>query len=120
MRHLARLSFVCLTLVFASLGFNGRALAQEMTFAPDPLNFANQVVGTSSAPSPVTVTNVGGANLTVTAVALATGTQFSISSEDCTTSPIAPAGTCTINVVFSPTASGLQSDTVNVTSNAVA
>ena len=69
-----------------------------------------------------TVTNDGTAPLNVTNVTLggANPSQFDIVSQDCvSSSPIAfPAGTCTINVRFSPTSLGGKHATIVIASDA--
>lgn len=98
---------------------NGDGVQPEVTLNPTSLSFGNQLVGTTSATQSVTVENTGTSDLTVSLVDLATGTDFTIANEDCTTlSPIAPTGTCTIDVEFSPTTTGFLTDDLQITSDA--
>jgi len=86
--------------------------------SPATLTFASQGVNTSSAAQNVTVTNSSAFPLTVSSVTI-TGTnanQFS-QTNNCTT-VAGSGGTCTIAVVFTPTASGSMSATLNVNDNA--
>ena len=69
------------------------------------LAFSTQAVGVSGEEN-VTLTNTGSASLTVTTVTLG-GTNsgdFSESDDCVSSSPIAPAGTCTLDVTFTPAA----------------
>ena len=86
---------------------------------PDPVDFADQVVGSSSTERTVTVTNTGTAPLNVTGVDLGGSNpgQFSKGASTCTT-PVAPAGTCTVKVTFSPTSTGNKTADLRFTSDA--
>ena len=84
------------------------------------MTFSNQLVGTTSTERTVTVTNTGGADLTVSAVTLG-GTdpgQFGKGAETCTTAPIAPTATCTVKVTFAPTSAGNKTATLTFTTTA--
>jgi hypothetical protein len=90
-----------------------------VTLNPTSLNFGLQLLSPSAATQVITLTNSGNASLTVTAVAMTTGTQFTVSSTNCISgSPIAANGTCTITIQFSPTTVGAATDAVNITDNA--
>jgi hypothetical protein len=95
-----------------SLSGNGT----EITMSPSPVNFGTQTVGTTSAPMTVTLTNHGTTTVTVTSATI-TGTSkgdFKIQSNGCT-SIAANGGTCTINVTFTPAATGSRTGTLSVT-----
>jgi len=78
------------------------------------LTFAAQVVGTTSPPLRVTLTNTGGSALTISSIA-ASG-DFD-QSHTCGTS--VPAGaSCTISVTFNPGATGKRNGTLTITDNA--
>jgi Bacterial Ig-like domain (group 3)/MBG domain (YGX type) len=81
------------------------------------LTFPGQSVNTSSNISNVVVTNSGTAALTVSSVT-ATG-DFS-QTNNCTTTPVAAPGFCTIMVTFKPTTSGTRTGLLTVTDNAPA
>jgi Tol biopolymer transport system component len=81
------------------------------------LGFGSQVVGTTSSAQNVTVQNTGTANLTLGTISLS-GTdaaQFSAGAPSGTT--IAPAGSATIPVQFSPTSTGAKSASLDIASN---
>lgn len=87
---------------------------------PTSLDFGPEVVGTSSAPQTVTLRNSGGADLTLTSVAI-TGTNtadFILGANTCT-GTIAPGATCTSMVTFTPTATGARSANLTFTDNAL-
>lgn len=94
-----------------------------VSLSPTSLSFGNQNVSTTSAQQVVTLTNTGSATLTISSVALTTGTQFAFatpgSGSDCrTVGTVAASGTCNIAVTFTPTTLGSLSDTVSITDNA--
>jgi hypothetical protein len=87
------------------------------SLAPTSLNFGTIAVGSSSTPQTVTLSNTGTADLVVSGITL-TGTNpgdFSQTS-NCTT--VAPNGSCTIQVTFTPTATGTRNATLTVADNA--
>ncbi len=88
--------------------------APAITFSPTSLTFNSQAVGTSSPSQTITVTNSGTAALTISAIA-ASG-DFS-QTNNCPAS-VAAAGTCTITVIFTPTAAGTRTGTISATDNA--
>ncbi len=81
--------------------------------SPGSLTFAAQTDGTSSASQPVTVANTGQGPLFIAAIA-ANG-DFS-QTNNCGTS-LAAGATCTVNVTFTPTATGLRAGGLTVTDN---
>ncbi len=94
-----------------------------VTLSPNPATFPTaEPVGTASAPLAITVTNSGGAPLTVnTSTGLTIGGadagDFSLGTNTCTAA-LAPAATCTINVIFTPTVIGTRNATLSVASTA--
>lgn len=84
---------------------------------PSPITFANQVVGTQSAPTTVTITNTGGSPVTISRVAGTDLTQFP-GTTNCVTT-LQPGGQCTITLSFAPSSAGLQSEIVTLTSDGV-
>jgi CSLREA domain-containing protein len=94
------------------------------TPSPASVNFGNQTVATSSAPQTVTVTNNGTVNLVVGAggVSLtgANAGDFSITGDSCGGATVAPAGTCTVSLRFSPAALGARAANLAIASNAPA
>ena len=100
---------------------SGNGTAPGVGLAPTSLDFGNQPLATTSAPMTVTLTNTGTAALTINSFA-ASGdfAATSTGASACPTSPATlPAGAnCTINVTFTPTASGARTGTLSLTDNA--
>src|SRR5207245_1683134 len=92
------------------------------SLSPSPVpSFGNQNVGTTSAAQAVTLSNPSGAALTITSIGF-TGTNpgdFG-QTNNCPLSPstLAANGTCTVNVTFTPTATGSRSATLTVSDSA--
>src|SRR5438034_95974 len=100
---------------------SGNGTAPGVGLAPTSLDFGNQLLATTSAPMTVTLTNTGAAALTINS--LETSRHFAAtttSASACPTSPATlPAGAnCTINVTFTPTASGARTGTLSLTDHA--
>jgi hypothetical protein len=92
-----------------------------VTLTPAPVTFTGQAVGTTSAPSTITVTNVSTTpNLAVTGVAItgANPGDFAIVSNTCTGASLALETSCTVGVTFRPTLPGGRSATLSITDNA--
>src|SRR5207248_2794250 len=89
--------------------------------APTSLDFGNQLLATTSAPMTVTLTNTGAAALTINSFAASSDfAATSTGASACPTSPatLAAGANCTINVTFTPTASGARTGTLSLTDNA--
>ena len=86
-----------------------------VTFSPNtPLAFGDQVIGATSAPLTVTLTNTGTTALTISS--MTASSQFGVSST-CGAS-VAPGGSCNIGVTFSPLSKGAKSGTVSIRDSA--
>jgi hypothetical protein len=94
----------------ATLSGTGSAPATD-TLAPTALTFAQQTIGTTSAAQQVTLTNSGGATLTLIAASVSPG-DFAVTNS-CGNS-LAANSTCAFSVTFSPTASGARSATLTI------
>src|SRR5258706_4104059 len=85
---------------------------------PGNLNFGAQVINTTSAAQTVTLTNNGTASLTISGISIG-GTNVGdfAQTNNCPAS-LAVNGTCTVNVTFTPSATGNRSASLNVADNA--
>ena len=101
-----------------ALAVPAAAAAPAVTFTPTSLTFASQAVGTTSAPQSVTVTNTGDASLFINGVSISqAGLDFN-TDEACAGLTLAPGTSCSMSVVFNPSATGTRTATLNVTDNA--
>jgi parallel beta-helix repeat protein len=99
--------------VFPS-GSGGGTPSATLSTNPSSLTFASQALNTSSSAQSVTVSNTGTAAANVSGVA-ATG---DFSQTNTCGSAIAAGASCTVSVVFKPTASGTRSGSLTVSSDA--
>ena len=85
------------------------------TVSPSTVSFGKVSVGSLSGPQAITVTNVGSAVLPISSITLtgAASNQFS-QTNNCTTVPVGLS--CTINVMFTPAATGFIWAKLNVNS----
>jgi Subtilase family/Abnormal spindle-like microcephaly-assoc'd, ASPM-SPD-2-Hydin len=83
------------------------------------LTFGSQLLTTTSAVQSITLTNCGSAALNISSVAFGgfASNDFSV-AQTCTSGPIAPGGTCTLNVTFEPQAVGTRNATLVITDDA--
>jgi hypothetical protein len=89
-----------------------------ISLSPTTINFGNLADGTTSAKSPITVTNTGSATVTFSSIAV-TGTNSAnfAQTNNCGTS-LTQGNACTINVTFSPSTAGSYTAAVTLTDNA--
>jgi hypothetical protein len=97
-----------------TITLSGLGIAGVATLAPTSLTFTSQLVGTTSGPQPVTLSNTGDAPLNIDSI-IASG-DFG-QSNNCT-SPLAPTASCTINVTFTPTLRGMRNGAVTISDSA--
>ena len=83
--------------------------------APNPLNFRNVTVGSSSDQS-ATVGNYGSADLALDMITTPSP-PFQTIEDNCSGKILAPGETCTLTPRFSPTAEADAAETVNIPSN---
>lgn len=84
---------------------------------PASVVFPTQQVGTPSQSVTITITNIGGSAVSVSSVNASDISEFP-GATDCVRT-IAAGGSCQITVYFQPTAVGLRSETMTITSNGV-
>jgi hypothetical protein len=97
----------------------GKGTAPHPTIRPTALDFGDQRVSSTSASKVITLTNDGSAPLTVSGVTV-TGSDagdFAMVANSCLGRGIQPGDTCSLEVGFSPTASGQRVGQLNVTHN---
>src|SRR5438094_9424458 len=82
------------------------------------LSLSSQNVGTTSAAQTVTLTNSGGAALSISSIAVTGTNSADFGQTNNCGSSLAASSSCTINVTFTPAASGTRSGTLTVTDNA--
>jgi hypothetical protein len=97
------------------------SLNPNAVVAPTSLAFGLQLVGTTSAPRTVTLSNTGDAALAISSITItapfARAAGAGAGTCPATTGSLGIGSSCTINVVFSPTASGAATGSVTIASN---
>ncbi len=82
------------------------------------LNFGNQTVGVASAAQSVTVTNNGNIALTIKSITITGTNKADFAQTNSCANPVAPNGTCSISVTFTPSATGARNATLAIADNA--
>jgi hypothetical protein len=99
-----------------TVSLTGIAIAGPgVSLSPVTLNFAPIGVGLFAGAQTLTLTNNGGAPLTVSGLSISPG--FTVAANTCT-SAVAVGSACTLTVIFAPTAAGPFAGTLTLTDNA--
>jgi hypothetical protein len=101
-----------------SVSGTGVSATPLVNLNPTSLNFGDQTLSTTSTTRSIILTNTGTGTLTVTSV-VASG-DFAVVTVPATNcgGSVAPLATCSLNVTFTPTATGGRTGAVTVTDNA--
>jgi len=96
----------------------GNGTQGALEIAQQPLNFGDHLVGTTSDPQSVTLSNSGDAAVNVSSITAASA-PFSRTGGSCAAGSfsIPVSGNCTIEYTFSPTATGAANQSLTVTSD---
>lgn len=102
----------------ATVALNGTGTAPAaIILTPLALSFPATIVNQTTAAQIITIANTGGTAATLqTPVILGEPTDFRINANTCTAT-LAPSTSCSISIVFTPTAAGARSATLSVTDN---
>ncbi len=99
-----------------TISLTGSAV-QPISLSPSVLNFGTQAVGTSSPGKNIVITNHEKVAVNFSTIAI-TGADRSDFSQTNTCTSVAPGGTCTITVVFTPSVTGSLSAVLKLTDSA--
>jgi hypothetical protein len=93
--------------------------APSVSLSPSPVNYGPQAVGTTSVAQTVTLTNTGTASQFINGVSILGADQldFNRTKDQCVGLPVAAGASCTIAIVFNPTATGTRTATLTVLDN---
>jgi len=92
----------------------GNAGASAVSLSPTSLSFSAQANGSTSGAQQVMVTNSGTGPLILSSIQ----TTSEFAATNTCGAPVAPASSCTIQVTFTPSASGTQTGTLTIADNA--
>ncbi len=93
----------------------GTGQAGRLGFDPNPADFGVVAVGSTSVPISLKVTNGGAAPLTISAVHIGgpNAAEFLVAADSCTGQVVAPATSCTVDVLFRPSDAGDRTATLD-------
>src|SRR3954453_6145225 len=96
------------------------ASAPAVTLTPSSLTFDARDTGTTSAAQSITVANTGSAPLFINSAQVrgANPLDFTATGDGCSGLTLAPGGSCSMDVTFSPSEAGARSGPLIVTDNA--
>ena len=100
-----------------TVNLSGIGILVKPTFNPTHLSFGLQAVQVPSSTKTVVLTNPNLVSLSVTSVASSNG-DFTVSADMCSGTQVAPSGTCSFGVTFTPAAAGVVTADIVVTDNA--
>ncbi len=95
---------------------SGTGILVKPTFSPTHLSFGDRPVEVASAPQTVTLTNPNSIALSVTS-AVPSG-DYTVTNDTCSGTQVAASGTCTFDVIFTPSQTGTRSGKIIITDNA--
>jgi FtsP/CotA-like multicopper oxidase with cupredoxin domain len=116
------------TLTIATNDANNPALTVTLTgtgvgpvasVVPASLAFGSQLVGTTSAPQTVTLSNTGTATLNISAIALAGANLGDFTQSGTCGTTLTAGSTCTVSVAFAPKAVGARAASLAFTTDSV-
>jgi hypothetical protein len=116
---------IVLALLFTSCGGGGNTAisvgpgnAPVASFSAASLSFGNQPIGTTSSAQTATLSNTGNATLTITSISITGANASDFAQTNTCGSAVAAGANCTISLIFTPSAAGTRTASLNVTDNA--
>lgn len=97
---------------------SGTGVVAAVTLSPTSLTFSSQGIGTTSAAQTVTLTNSGGATLSITGVSITGANAGDFAQTNTCGSSVAAGANCSISVTFTPGASGARNASLSIADNA--
>jgi hypothetical protein len=82
------------------------------------VSFGSVLTGNTSGPQPVTLTNVGTAQIVINSITISGGNANDFAQTNNCVSPLPPNSSCTINITFTPSNTGPRNSTVQIADNA--
>jgi len=100
-----------------TVALNGSGAYPDVRLTPSTLTFGNVEVGYSSPQKSSILKNSGQVDLTISKVALSGSNPSAYTETNTCVGTFAPNASCTITVIFTPTASGQQDASITITDN---
>jgi hypothetical protein len=107
----------------ATVALSGTVVVPQASLSSNSVTFPSMTAGSTGSLQTLTLTNTGGATLTISSIALSgTGMNLFSDTTTCGTLPatLAAGANCSINVTLAPKVAGTYSATLTVTDNASA
>jgi hypothetical protein len=103
------------------LNLTGTAVPKTpaVALSPQTLDFGTASLGSRTAARTVSITNVGGAGLSITGASLSNGNLYRVASDACSGHELAPRATCTLSLQYLPSAVGSQLGSLRIMDNAI-
>jgi hypothetical protein len=101
-----------------TVSLTGTGTAPAVTFAPTSVTFTGQLVTTSSTAQSVTLTNSGTATMNISGISVTGANAGDFSETNTCGGTLAASATCTVSVMFKPTAAGNRTASVAVSDDA--
>ena len=102
-----------------SADITGEGIQPAIEITPASLNFGDQEIDTTSAEGSVTIANTGTSDLNISSVSMANAPFAQTANGTCSVPAVlTPTSSCTLTYTFSPTATGTQSTSIVVLSDA--
>ncbi len=101
------------------VAFSGKGTNPSLIFAPNPLDFKNEMVNTTSATQSIVITNNGKLPATIISISVTglNATDFAI-TQTCNVTILSVGSSCTVSLQFTPSALGGRSADLTVISTA--
>jgi trimeric autotransporter adhesin len=99
------------------VGLSGTGVS-PVVLSPTGLSFTLQIIGNSSQPQSITLTNNQNVALNFTSIVIGGLNATSFNQSNTCGSSVPALGTCSVSVIFKPTVTGTNSGTVTFTDNA--
>jgi hypothetical protein len=101
-----------------SIVLEGQGIGPQLAISPAPVSFGTVILGFSSAPVAVTLSNAGGLPLTISSLP-APAAPFHLNSSTCPSTPfdLPPGDDCVVSYVYTPLVAGQATQAIEITSN---
>jgi hypothetical protein len=100
-----------------TVSLSGTGTAAVVSLSSTTLAFGNQSVGTTSTVQTLTLSNTGNAALSITSLALAGTNASDFAQTNTCGSSLAVGANCTVAVMFTPSVSGTEAASLNISDN---
>jgi hypothetical protein len=93
----------------------GKGVVSTFVASPTSLDFGSVMINTTTGPKVVTIRNSGSAALPIRSISLSGWNPYQFAKSHNCPANLAVGASCTINVVFKPTATGSKAALINIT-----